>query len=346
MILRYAHLRQHPAVFQAMTGLRVAEYDALVAEVLPAYAAAEGRRHSRPDRRRAIGAGHPFRLARRDQVLLTLVWLRQYPTYPVLGYLFGVSVPTVSRLLRQVLPVLADAGRTTLRMPDPHRRSRRGLDALLAETPALAVIIDTFEQRVQRPRDRHAADALYSGKKKQHTLKSQVSVDEGSGRVVDVSDSVPGPTSDVTLLKQSRLMTRLPDGVGAIGDLAYVGIATRDPRGAGATPRRKPRGKPRPPEDVAYNRAFARRRITVEHTIGRMRHYHCLTQTDRHHRLYHHHRVCAVAGLANRQIDTRLPPCWTTVGKGATYSHPLLRKLTSEEEGARRQRWRGVPVSH
>jgi hypothetical protein len=308
MILRYAHLSGHPAVFLTMTGLRLAEFDALVAEVLPAYAAAEHARHSRPDRRRAIGAGHPFHLARRDQLLLTLVWLRQYPTYPVLGYLFGVSVPTVSRLLRHVLPVLAAAGRASLRMPDPHRRARRGLDVLLAETPDLAVVIDSFEQRVQRPQDRAEADTYYSGKKKEHTLKAQVAVD-ARGRVVDVSDSVRGPTSDLTLLKQSGLMARLPDEVGGIGDLAYVGIAALDPRGAGATPRRKPRGQPRPPEDVAYNRAFARRRIIVEHSIGRMRHDQALTQTDRHHRRHHHDRVCAVAGLANRQIDARLPHC-------------------------------------
>ncbi len=306
MILRYAQLSDHPAVFLAMTGLRVAEFDALAAEVLPAYAAAEYARHSWPGRQRAVGGGHPFHLSARDQVLLTLVWLRQYPTYPVLGYLFGLSVPTVSRLLHQVLPVLADAGRATLRLPDPHHRSRRTLDVLLAETPALAVVIDSFEQRVQRHKDRTEADTYYSGKKKQHTLKTQVAVD-ARGRVVDVSESVRGPTSDLTLLKQSRLMTRLPDGVGGIGDLAYVGIAALDPRGAGATPRRKPRGKPRPPADVAFNRAFASRRIIVEHSIGRLRRYQALTQMDRHHRQYHSDRVAAVAGLANRQIDARLP---------------------------------------
>lgn len=306
MLLRYAQLSGHPAVFLAMTGLRVAEFDALAAAVLPAYAAAEYARHSWPGRQRAVGGGHPYHLSARDQLLLTLVWLRQYPTYPVLGYLFGVSVPTVSRLLRQVLPVLADAGRATLRLPDPHRRSHRTLDVLLAETPTLAVVIDSFEQRVQRHKDRTEADTYYSGKKKQHTLKTQVAVD-ARGRVVDVSESVRGPTSDLTLLKQSRLMARLPDGVGALGDLAYVGIAALDRRGAGATPRRKPRGKPRPPADLAYNRAFASRRIIVEHTIGRMRHYQALTQMDRHHRRLHTDRACAVAGLANRQIDARLP---------------------------------------
>ena len=307
MILRYGQLGGSPAVFKAMTGLTIAEFDALLVDLLPRYHAAEQARRSRPTRQRAIGGGHHFHLPPRDQFLLVLVWLRQYPTHEVLGYLFGVSDSTVSRLVARRLPLLADAGQASFRMPDPHRRSRRSLDALLADTPELAVIIDTFEQRIQRPRDRATADAHSSGKKKQHTLKSQVSVEERNGKVVDVSASVPGPTNDLTLLKQSGLMNRLPEGVGGIGDLAYVGIAALDARGAGAAPRRKPRGKPRPPEDVAYNRAFARRRIIVEHSIGRMRHYQALTQMDRHQRRHHHARVCAVAGLANHQIDHRLP---------------------------------------
>lgn len=74
--------------------------------------------------------------------------------------------------------------------------------------------------RVADPDER---DGYYSGKKKQHTLKSQVAVDEDTGAVVDISESVPGPTADLTLLKESGLMGRLPPGVGALGDLAYVG---------------------------------------------------------------------------------------------------------------------------
>jgi hypothetical protein len=45
----------------------------------------------------------------------------------------------------------------------------------------------------------------------------------------------------------------------------------------------------------------------VEHTIGRMRRYQCLSQTDRHHRNKHTARTRAVAGLVNRQIRSRLP---------------------------------------
>ncbi len=302
MVLQYRSLHRHPAVCRAMTGLSVREFDALAAELLPAYAAAERARLGRPDRRRDIGAGRKFRLARRDHVLLTVVWLRRDPTNAVLGYLFGVSEFVALRAIRRVVPVLEAAGLDTLRLPDPGRGHRRDRDALLAETPALAVLVDTFEQRVQRPADRAEADTYDSGKKKAHTRKSQLAVDERDGRIVDVPPSVRGPTHDLTLLQGSGLLARLPPEVGALGDLAYVGIAAH-PAGLGAAPRKKPRGQPRPPEDVAYNRAFARRRVVGEHTSRRVRVFEALTQPDRHHRRGQTTRVRAVPGLVNRQLD-------------------------------------------
>jgi hypothetical protein len=305
MILQYEYLSQYPKVFKSLTGLHVSEFDALVEEVLPAYREAEIQRLSRPDRQRAIGGGHPFELDDRDHMLLTVVWLRVYPTHEVLGYLLGVDEVTAGRTIKRVLPILEQAGRDTMRMPDPGKKRRRQLDDLLRDTPELAVVIDSFEQRVQRPRDQDEADGYYSGKKKQHTLKSQVAVHEETGQIVDTSESVRGPTADIKLLEQSGLLNRLPEGLGGIGDLAYVGIETLHPQGLAASPRRKPRGQPRPPEDVAYNTAFSRRRIIVENTIGRMRRYQSITQTDRNHRQLHAERVAAIAGLVNRQLAAR-----------------------------------------
>jgi hypothetical protein len=298
MIARLDHLRTRPGVFRHLTGLTVPAFDALAADVVPAVAAARRAALDRPGRQRAVGGGDTFDLPPIDQVLLTVVWLRQYPTQEVLGFLFGVSDSTALRAVRRCLPALEAAGRDTMRMPDPGRGRRRDLPALLRDTPGLAVVIDSFEQRTQRPRRRQRA--YYSGQKKAHTLKTQVTVDEESGRVVDVSDSVPGRWADITLLRHSRVLRRLPAGVGAIGDLAYVGIADLHPGGLGAAPRRKPRGKPRPAADRRYNRAFSRRRIVVEHAIGRLRRYQAVTQTDRHHRRLHAERVRAAAGLVNR----------------------------------------------
>lgn len=325
MIARSEHLRHHPAVFQAMTGLRLAEFDAVLTTLLPHYQAAEVARLSqptkrRPVRQRAIGAGNRFALDVRDQVLLTVVWLRVYPTYPVLGYLFGVRTGAVERILPRLLPLLEPLGqasrdRALAALDDParrlRRRSRRQWDDVLRDVPELAVVIDTFEQRVQRPQGyqkdgTRVADGFYSGKKKQHTLKTQVAVDDETGRIVDVPDSMPGPTSDITVLKDSGLLKRLPPGVGGLGDKASIGGDQLVPGVPVAAPRRKPRGQPQPPEDVAYNTAFARRRIVVEHRIGRLRRFQALSQTDRHRR-GHGGRTRAVAGLVNRQIQRRFP---------------------------------------
>ena len=301
MIARLDNLRKYPAVFQHLTGLTVAAFDELAAQVVPAAEAAHRAKLDRPDRLRAIGGGDDFDLATADQVLLTVVWLRQYPTNEVLGFLFGVSDSTASRARTRCLPVLERAGRDTMRMPDPGAARRKRLPALLRDTPGLAVVIDSFEQRTQRPRRRQRA--YYSGKKKAHTLKSQVAVDEESGRFVDVSESVPGRWADIKLLRRSRLMKRLPSGVGGIGDLGYVGIGDLHP--SGACPRRKPRGKPRPPEDVRSDRAFSRRRIVVEHAIGRLRRFRAATEVNRHRRQGHAVRVRAIAGLVNRRLDHR-----------------------------------------
>jgi hypothetical protein len=302
MIARLDRLRKHPAVFRHLTGLTVTAFDALAADVVPAAAAAHRETLDRPDRQRAIGAGGEFGLTTTDQVLLAVIWLRQYPTQEVLGFLFGVSDSTALRAVRRCLPVLERAGRDTMRMPDPGPGRRKKLPALLADTPGLAVVIDTFEQRTHRPRRRQRA--YYSGKKRAHTLKSQVGVDEETGRVVDVSETVPGPWADIKLLKKSRLLKRLPEGVGGIGDLAYVGIGDLHPDGLGASPRRKPRGQDRPPEDRRYNRAFSRRRIVVEHTIGRLRRFRSVAHVNRHRRKGHAARVRAVAGLVNRMFPT------------------------------------------
>lgn len=303
MIFRREHLGKHPAVFRSMTGLTVEAFDGMLPGLLQAFHEDRRRRLDRPDRRRAQGGGDTFDLDPADQFLLAVVWLRQYPTRECLGYLFGVSDSSALRAVRRCLPVLERAGKDSLRLPDPGRGRRRDLPALLRGTPGLAVIVDTFEQRTHRPKRRQRA--YYSGKKKAHTLKSQVAVDE-DGKVVDVGVSRPGPWADLKVFRRSGLAGRLSRAkVGAVGDLAYVGIDGLVSGLRGATPRRKPRGGDRPPQDRRYNRAFARRRIGVEHAIGRLRRYQALSAVNRHGRKGHEARVRAVAGLVNRTLDQK-----------------------------------------
>jgi hypothetical protein len=292
--MRSEYLSHHPAVFQKCSGLTVTRLDQLVEEVVPLDLEADARRLNRPDRPRDRGAGHRFEREVRDQ-LLTVIGLRLDPIHEGLADRFGVSGSTGSRLLEPVLPVLEASGRDPRRWPDPGRKQRRQLPDWLTAIPELTVMVDRFEQRLQRPPD---ADHSYSGQQKQHPLKSQIALDRDTGPMVDGSDRVPGPTADIPRLEPSGLLERWPDEVGLGGDLADRKRSQL--RRAGFSPRRKPPGPDRPPEDGVYHRAFAPFRMIVEQTMGQLRRFQRVTATDRNHRRQPTARVAAVAGLVNR----------------------------------------------
>jgi DDE superfamily endonuclease len=300
VIGRPAWLTPHPAVFRAMTGIGVAAYRQVVRALAARYAAAEQPRCARPTRRRAIGGGRRFTWSLADQVLLPIIWPRQAPAFPVLGALFGLDDRPASRPVARLLPLLEAAGRDSMRLPDPGPHHRRDLPQLLKNTPGLMVLVDTFAQRVQRPADRAEQRQWDSGKKQAHTIKSQVGVEEATGRIGDVADSVPGPTADSAVLTGAAPPGRLPPGTGLMGDSADQGLDKLQP--AGSSPRKKPQGPPRPDEDRSDNRARARRRIRAAHSTGRLRRFEALSARARPPRAGPTRRVCAVAGLVNRQL--------------------------------------------
>lgn len=300
MIFHYQRLKKNPTVFQAVTGLTIKEFNEYTSPLLVTLAEKERRRlEKREDRQRDVGGGRNHDLSWRNQFLLTLVWLRLYPTCEVLGYFFDVSDSTAHRVVKRCLPILEEAGRDEIAKSKAHAARKRGykLGEIFDQIPGLVVIIDAFEQEIERPTKRKEADEWYSGKKKTHTIKSQVGVDAYTGEVLDVADSVRGRMQDKGCFNQSGTPERLPDDTSFMGDLGYPGL-DKDMAQA-AIPRKKPRGKPRPEEDVAYNTMFSRARVIVENTIGLIRRYSALLIRDRHHRELHTERVVAVAGLVN-----------------------------------------------
>jgi hypothetical protein len=58
-----------------------------------------------------------------------------------------------------------------MRLPDPGRKRRKQLPELLKDMPELGIIIDSFEQEVQKPREQAEADSYYSSKKSVHAQK-------------------------------------------------------------------------------------------------------------------------------------------------------------------------------
>jgi len=282
-----ARLRRKPTTFRQFTGLSVVEFDTLLAELVPALAARQAKARRSKPRRRAAGAGRKPKLAATDRLFVTLVYDRAYVTQAFLGGQFGVDAGTVCRVVGEVGLALTGIFRI------PERKVTVGADELAA------AFVDATEQPVNRPSRRQRRH--YSGKKKRHTVKHQVVVvrkkKRGRGRrkvrVAAVGKAAPGKTHDKRMYDRSRL--ELPDGVPGTGDLGYRGtdleVPHRKPRGGTLTRRRK-----------AGNRRLSKRRIVVEHGIGKMKIWRIVADRFRNPLRKHTIIMKNVAGLHNRMF--------------------------------------------
>lgn len=101
-----------PRAFVSLTGFTPAAFEGLFGTFAPAYprhrATAHTTRRGRQPRRRAPGGGAPHAWDRRHRLLLALVWLKVYPTFAVLGRLFGLDKGNARRNLLEILEVLDD----------------------------------------------------------------------------------------------------------------------------------------------------------------------------------------------------------------------------------------------
>lgn len=300
MLFKYAKIKQHSTVFRSVTGLTVKEFDLYIDPLTLNLAQSEiDRLKSTAGRKRAVGGGRNHDLNFCDQFLLTLVWLRLYPTYEVLGYFFGVSDSSAHRIVKRCLPIMEASGHHQIEKSKVHAQRKSGykLEEIFEEIPGLAVVVDAFEQRIEKPAKQDEADRFYSKKKKIHSLKSQVAVDAYTGEFLDIAESLNGRRQDKGYFNESGLTQRLPDDTSYMGDLGYPGLDKDLERGR--IPRKKPRDKPRPEEDKEYNTTFSRARVIVENSIARLRIYNALSDRDRHHQRFHYQRVVAVAGIVN-----------------------------------------------
>jgi len=278
-------LQQYPGAVKAFTGLPAAEFWDLVAAVEARWDDAQRARQARPDRQRAVGGGRRSAQPLALRVAVVLAYLRLHVPQEVVGLLFGTSQAAVSRDLREVLPVLQPC----LPCPAvwevvPEGAALPATGVLTVEQlPGGRVLIDATEQRVARSHDDATQRRHYSGKRKQHTLKTQLVTDDDH-HIRAISAAVPGATHDKTLCDAVRTLDRLPDGAAADADKGYQGlgaqvemlaacdVATREegrrPRLAVQTPHKKPKGGELSEEQRQCNHQLGQRRIRVEHCIG------------------------------------------------------------------------------
>jgi hypothetical protein len=305
-MITYRELSRQARVFKSLTGVTVAEFDDLYEKVQPIWFETEIKRLSRRDRQRAIGGGRDYALELKERLLMTLVWLKLYLTVDALGFFFGVNGSTASRNTRNVLPALRQLGDETLGWPEPPQRGQ-GKDVVqaLQEYPDLLAIVDATEQRVRRSRDARIQREHYSGKKKCHTRKTQITVNE-QGQIRDVTMSTPGRVHDLEHFRQSGTAQRIPKQVGVAGDAGYQGLHNELPDHSVGTAHKARRNHPLTEDEKAINREFSSMRIIVENTLCELKHFRALSGCFRHVVSRYDETFRAVVAIANPRIARRV----------------------------------------
>lgn len=91
--------------------------------------------------------GRPPKLSRADQLLLTLIYWREYRTEFHIGLAFGVSESAVCRTIQKVEAALVRSGQFRL----PGKKALHASDTLIE-----VVLIDATEQPIERPKKSNA----------------------------------------------------------------------------------------------------------------------------------------------------------------------------------------------
>ena len=107
--------------------------------------------------------------------------------------------------------------------------------------------------------DQKEQKAYDSGKKKRHTLKSQVVIDGRTRQVIWTAHG-RGTTHDFALYKHSRVA--LNKELAVLADSGYQGLDKL--HGKSQTPRKKPRKGQLSKEEKRAHRELSRRRIVIE----------------------------------------------------------------------------------
>jgi len=315
-MITYQKLLKKPQVAKSLVGMSLVEFDKFYAEFEKTHEerlqSSTTTRAGKKKRQRATGAGRKHKYDLRDRLLLTLFWLKAYTTYELLGFFYDLNKTNIEDNLHLILDTLVSMTSFNFELPKADRKKLSCVAEIMDAFPDVRLIVDGKEQRVERPKNKKDKDGnvqdrqkpYYSGKKKTHTLKNQVAISP-TGLIEHASESVPGSTHDLTLLRQTDLISELAENEAAMMDKGYDGIATDHPDKKLYLPFKARRNHPLTEEQKAYNRFLAKYRIVVEHTMAQLNKFQILAQRFRHQLTKHSLIFRIVCGLINRRIQLR-----------------------------------------
>lgn len=207
-----------------------------------------------------------------------LLYYRSYITQLFVGFLFGIDDSRVYRIIQKLEPILAKEMALT---------KTKHLSQEKVET----LIIDATEQPIERPSRNQKQ--YYSGKKKRHTIKTEIRITR-KGRIVHVSRSSRWAMHNFALHKKEP---PIPPDRRVFVDSGYQGLDKRHQ--ATELPYKATQTKSLDREEKEYNHALSRYRVIVENSIGDIKTFQILSDRYRNTHQRYGIKFHIIAGIVN-----------------------------------------------
>ena len=235
--------------------------------------------------RKPTGGGNPIFKTPSEKLFFTLYYLKTYPTFDVLGFVFNCIGKTAHTNLYKFLPILENALQTLGVLP---MRKFDSVEAFLEFTKEHEdLLIDATERIHHRKKDYEEQKKFYNGKKKAHTVKNTV-ISNTSQAVLFVGPTVLGAKHDYKMLQEEFPPTFTWFEKASVWiDLGYLGFAKDYLCNSLKIPFKKPyktKNNPDPqltPEQKEYNKFVSKTRVFVENAIAGIKRYNILVQKFR-----------------------------------------------------------------
>jgi DDE superfamily endonuclease/Helix-turn-helix of DDE superfamily endonuclease len=209
-------------------------------------------------RRQAQYAGH------RRSALMMLEYWREYRTYIHIEQTYGIGESAAYRNIKWCENTLAKS--KAFRLP-----GRKAVAA--SERVFDVVLIDATETPIERPKKQRR---YYSGKRKRHTLKTQLVAEKSSRRILCLAHE-KGRRHDFRLFKTSKV--RLHPDTKAVADSGYQGLQRRHAKTS--MPKKRSKKNPLSASDKERNRAISSERVARENVIAMLKRFKIIDFEDR-----------------------------------------------------------------
>ncbi len=196
----------------------------------------------------------------KQKLLFILIYMKENPRQHYQGLLFGMQQSRVSKWVKLLLPLLEKALKQLEVLP---KRFGYALYTFLQTFTRYVLLMDATERRIPRSVNYERQKHEYSGKKKTHTVKNNLIVDQQS-QVLFLSSTYPGSVHDKKLADEAG--HRYQDETVLIEDLGYQGY---EPENISAViPHKKPKNGELTQQQKQDNTEISRIRVPVEHVMA------------------------------------------------------------------------------